>query len=261
MKPKSQPCKLQVIFAIDQYLNATKMDSRVGELRSVMKCLALLAILLPVDGTKHSFENTITVDDRASLRAVRLRVNDIAHTRVVLRELIIQIFQVLGCLWVVANLEELDAYLPWYSSNGIKALGNILTCLVDRIVSLAIGDDDQVDRFRLLAAFAAEDVGVQDRVHFRCEHGDASWLGHREDLSHCATGLYVFEALPLVDEMDIDTVFIVLYADVDDRFECTFGLSPSWSAHGARVIDEEHSVELTEECKLVVVVSLSCSGS
>lgn len=154
----------------------------------MMKRLALLAVLLPVNSTKDSFENTITVDDRTGHRAERLRVHDIAHAWVLLWKLVIEILQILRRPGIVADLEELDADLPWNCANLVESRGYVFAGLVDGIVGFAVGENDEVHGLgrRLLIALAAGDVRIEDGVHSCAKHGDASGLSDREDLSHRA---------------------------------------------------------------------------
>ena len=146
-------------------------------------------------------------------------------------------------------MEELDTDLPRGSLEFIKfgSHGND-----DRfwIVSGdAVGDDDDIEGFDrievVFLGFAFAEIGSQNSVKASSRGSAAAGAYSFENTLHVygVGDVLVRYIIAGVEEVDVDTVFVVGGADGCDGCEGGGSLAPGTAGHGAGVVDQEDGVE------------------
>lgn len=213
----------------------------------------------PHNRTQHTLQYPSPIQARPALAHPRHGIDHIAHlfpTPALPGQRIVQILQHLLRLAVLAHLEELHAHLPSRGVETVKTARGRKYNALDIITSLAVGDDDDVQRLDAVFALLLEvaEVGFEDGV--QAGAGGCSAAGpHAVEDGFDVGGrghVAVFGAVGLVEEVDVDAVAVVLGADRGDGFECVGGLAPGAAGHGTGVIDEEDGVEGGEEGEIGV---------
>ena len=218
----------------------------MGLSRSVPRTRSLGVIMSPDDGAENTLQHAVGVQSGAGPPGPRHRVDHIPDAAVA-AQLIVHILQHQRGLGIVADLEELDADLPGGGVEAIEFRRGRQDDGLHVVGGLAVGDDDDVERFDGVFAFSFQfaQIRAEDVVQARARRGAAPGAHAVEDGFHRGRGgdVAVFDVVPFVQEVDVDAVGVPFGADRRDPFQRFGRFAPRAAGHGPGVIDQEDGVK------------------
>jgi hypothetical protein len=217
--------------------------------------------------TENNLEDSICRQRLTVVRASGVPSRCINHiANALLSEVIVQLSKSLCRTKLVSDLEELNSNLVRGCLDLVELLSVMHEDTLRVIGGTAVGDDDDVDRLgRVKVTRAARDVRnvwFENAVKTRsrgCRTAGTNRLEQLLDLAGVANlevsarglGAGTDSGGAVVQEVNVDTVWVVRRAERGDGAEGIADFSPRATGHGTRIVDDKDGIEGGEESILV----------